>query len=75
MHTNPIFDAPGRDGQIARALNVALHALSVHDRMTGTMEGETVMLDFGPQIRQLRAALELLGVNRDETLPFQNPER
>lgn len=74
MQTNPIFDAEGREGQIARALNVALHTLSVHDRMQGTIEGESVTLDFGPQIRQIRAALELLGVGADETLPFQYPE-
>jgi hypothetical protein len=31
-------------------------------------------LHFGPQIRQVRAALELLGVGPDEVFPFQRPE-
>jgi hypothetical protein len=75
METNPVFDARSRDGQLARALNVALRALVVHDGVRGTMEGEDVTLHFGPQIRQVRAALELLGVGPDEVLPFQRPER
>lgn len=74
MQTNPIFEAASRDGQLARALNVALHALVVHDGMHGTMEGEAVRLDFSAQIRQVRAGLELLGVGQSETLPYQPPE-
>jgi hypothetical protein len=73
MKTNPIFNDPGRDGQIARALNVALHALVVHHGMTADSEGEQVRLNFSAQIEELRRALELLGVARDEVLPYMAP--
>ncbi|MDR5799001.1 MULTISPECIES: hypothetical protein [Caballeronia] len=73
MKTNSIFEDEGRDGQLARALNAALHALAVHDRMRAISEGEEIHLDFRGEIEVIRAALELLGVTREEVLPFPGP--
>lgn len=73
MNTNPIFRDEGRDGQIARALNTALHTLVVHNRMRAISEGEEIDLDFRGEIEVIRAALELLGVSREEVLPFPGP--
>ncbi|MCB4350059.1 hypothetical protein LA345_40415 (plasmid) [Burkholderia vietnamiensis] len=73
MKANPIFDDPGRDGQIARALNTALHTLVVHNRMRAISEGEEIDLNFSGEIEVVRSALELLGVSRGEVLPFPGP--
>ncbi|BBQ02893.1 hypothetical protein BSFA1_80210 (plasmid) [Burkholderia sp. SFA1] len=70
MKTNPIFEASGRDGQLARALNTALHTLVVHNRMRAISEGEEIELDFRAEIEVITSALELLGVAREEVLPF-----
>jgi hypothetical protein len=58
----PIFDEKTRDGEIARALNIALHALSVHSGAQVTMEGETFKLNFTRESAAIMHALKLLGV-------------
>ncbi|SAK52913.1 hypothetical protein AWB82_01746 [Caballeronia glebae] len=66
---NPIFDEKTRDGEIARALNIALHALSVHSGAQVTMEGETFTINFTRESAAIMHALKLLGVQPTETLP------
>ncbi|SAL25387.1 hypothetical protein [Caballeronia telluris] len=67
---NPLFKDPGRDGEIARALNVALQALVVHHGMKAISEGENITMNFAAPIETVRRALEILGVRRDEILPY-----
>jgi hypothetical protein len=69
---NPIFDEKTRDGEIARALNLALHAFSVFSGIEATMEGETLRLDFARESAAVMHALRLLGVQPGETLPAPN---
>ena len=69
---NPIFDEKTRDGEIARALNLALHAFSVFSGIQATMEGETLRLDFARESAAVMHALRLLGVQPGETLPAPN---
>jgi hypothetical protein len=69
---NPIFDEKTRDGEIARALNLALHAFSVFSGIEATMEGETLRLDFARESAAMTHALRLLGVQPSETLPAPN---
>jgi hypothetical protein len=66
---NPIFDEKTRDGEITRALNIALHTLSVHSGAQVTMEGETFTLNFTRESAAIMHALKLLGVPPNETLP------
>ena len=68
--TNPIFQEAGREGELARALNVALHALVVHTGMHANSEGEAIQLNFTGEIETVRRALALLGVDPSETLPY-----
>jgi hypothetical protein len=70
LATNTIFDKPGRDGDLARALNVALHALVVHTGMRAMSEDEEITLDFAGEIETVQRALALLGVDASETLPY-----
>ncbi len=58
-----------RDGEVARALNLALHTLSVHSGMEAISEGERIKLNFTRKTEALIRALSLLGVDRDATLP------
>ncbi|WP_244832114.1 hypothetical protein [Caballeronia sp. TF1N1] len=67
-----IFNERTRDGEIARALNLALHAFSVHSRAEVTMEGERIVLDFTRETAALMHALRLLGVQPGEILPAPN---
>jgi hypothetical protein len=69
LATNTIFDEPGRDGELARALNVALHALVLHNGMRAVSEGKEITLNFAGEIETVRRALALLGVDPSETLP------
>ncbi len=69
---NPIFDQKTRDGEIARALNLALHTFSVFSGIEATMEGESLRLDFARESAAMRHALRLLGVQPGETLPSPN---
>ena len=73
LATNIIFDEPGRDGELARALNVALHALVVHTGMRAISEGEEIALNFAGEIETVQRALALLGVDPSETLPYLGP--
>lgn len=66
---NPIFEEKTRDGEIARALNMALHALCVHSGAQIIMEGESVTLNFTREAAAIIRALQLLGVQPGETLP------
>ncbi|SAL85714.1 hypothetical protein AWB68_07776 [Caballeronia choica] len=70
MATNTIFDEPGRDGELARALNVALHALVLHNGMRAVSEGKEITLNFAGEIETVQRALALLGVDPSETLPY-----
>jgi hypothetical protein len=58
---NPIFEQKTRDGEIARALNMALHALCVHSGARIIMEGESVTLNFTREAAAIIRALQLLG--------------
>jgi hypothetical protein len=69
---NPIFDQKTRDGEIARALNLALHTFSVFSGVEATMEGESLRLDFARESAAMMHALRLLGVQPGETLPSPN---
>ena len=69
MATNPIFEAESRDGEIARTLNLARYALSVHSGTEPISEGERIKLNFTRETEALIRALSLLAANRDETLP------
>ncbi|SAK81820.1 hypothetical protein AWB78_03955 [Caballeronia calidae] len=60
---NPIFEAKTRDGEIARALNMAFHALCVHSGARIIMEGESVTLNFTREVAVIIRALQLLGSN------------
>lgn len=73
VSVNAIFSAESRDGELARALNVALHALVVHSGMRAISEGEEIDLDFAGEIETVRRALALLGVDPSETLPYLGP--
>lgn len=75
MSNMSIFEAQTRDGQLARALNVSLHALVVHSGMHATSEGEEIELDFTAEIAQVQEALALPGVGREETLPYLAPHQ
>jgi hypothetical protein len=66
---NPIFEEKSRDGEIARALNMALHALCVHSGAQVIMEGEPVKLNFTREAATIIRALQLLNVQSGETLP------
>ncbi|MDR5748755.1 hypothetical protein QCE73_36855 [Caballeronia sp. LZ029] len=66
---NPIFDEKTRDGELARALNLALHAFSVHFGAEVIMEGERFVLNFTRETAAVVHALQLLGVQPGETLP------
>jgi hypothetical protein len=55
---------------LARAPNVALHALVVHSGMQAVSEGEEIQLNFAGEIATVRAALELLGGDQSGTLPY-----
>ncbi|GJH30806.1 hypothetical protein [Caballeronia novacaledonica] len=66
---NPIFDEKTRDGELARALNLALHAFSVHSGAEVIMEGERFVLNFTRETAAVVHALQLLGVQPGETLP------
>jgi hypothetical protein len=70
---NPIFDQKSRDGEIARALNMALHALSVHSGATALLDdSEPVTLNFARETAAILRAMQLLGVQPGETLPAPN---
>ncbi|SAK98357.1 hypothetical protein AWB76_07517 [Caballeronia temeraria] len=69
---NPIFEEKTRDGEIARALNMALHAFCVHSGAQIIMEGESVTLNFSRETAAITRALQLLGVRAGETLPAPN---
>jgi hypothetical protein len=70
---NPIFDEKTRDGEIARALNAALHALSVHSGAIVLLDdSEPVTLNFSYETAAILRAMELLGVKPGETLPAPN---
>jgi hypothetical protein len=56
LATNIIFDEPGRDGELARALNVALHAVVVHTGMRAISEGEDITLNFAGEIETVQRA-------------------
>lgn len=56
MQTNPIFQEAGREGELARALNVALHALVMHTGMHANSEGEAIQLNFTGEIETVRRA-------------------
>ncbi|TCK36697.1 hypothetical protein B0G84_5710 [Paraburkholderia sp. BL8N3] len=73
METNPIFHADTRDGELARALSIAMHALVVHNRKCFEIEGEKITSDFTREIAVARNALALLGVKAFETLPYLQP--
>ena len=74
MNINPIFSDPGRDGQLARALNVALQALVVHHGMHAHSDGGEITLNFYEEIQALKRALAILGVDASsETLPNNKP--
>lgn len=66
---NPIFEENTRDGEIARALNMALHAFCVHSGAQIIMEGEPVMLNFSRETAAITRALQLLGVQAGQALP------
>jgi hypothetical protein len=66
---NPIFDEKTRDGEIARALNMALHTFCVHSGAQIVMEGEPQTLNFTRESAVIIRALQLLGVQPGETLP------
>ena len=70
---NPIFDEKTRDGEIARALNAALHAMSVHSGAIVLLDdSEPVTLNFSYETAAILRAMELLGVKPGETLPAPN---
>jgi hypothetical protein len=70
---NPVFNEKTRDGEIARALNMALHALSVHSgAMVLLDDSEPVTLNFSRETAAILHAMQLLGVNPGETLPAPN---
>jgi len=64
---------PFEQPPLVQALLVALHTLVVHDCMEVTSEGQTWTLDFIPQIRQIEAALNTVGI--DATKPMLAPVR
>ena len=66
---NPIFDEKTRDGELARALNLALHAFSVYSGAEVIMEGERIVLNFTRETAAVVNAPQLLGVQPGETLP------
>ncbi|WP_250470098.1 MULTISPECIES: hypothetical protein [unclassified Caballeronia] len=70
MPQNPIFADPSRDGEIARAISIALEALVVHHGIAAHADGDVRRVDFSQPIESLRAALALLGVGRNEFLPY-----
>jgi hypothetical protein len=70
LATNTIFDEPGRDRELARALNVALHAWSSIPACARSSEGKEIALNFAGEIETVKRALALLGIDRSETLPY-----
>lgn len=74
MNTNPIVSDPGKEGQLARALNVALQVLVVHHGMRARSNGGEITLNFYEEIQALKRALAILGVDASsETLPNNRP--
>ncbi|TCK33465.1 hypothetical protein B0G84_7691 [Paraburkholderia sp. BL8N3] len=73
MQTNPIFDDRGRDGQVARTLNAALHALILHDGRRATIGGEEITVGYRRSIREEVRAFAAMGVQPDETFLFLRP--
>ena len=74
MQTNPIFDDRGRDGQVARTLNAALHALTLHNGKRATIGGEEITVDYRRSIREVVRAFAAMDVQPGETFPFLRPE-
>ncbi|MEZ2354703.1 hypothetical protein [Caballeronia sp. RCC_10] len=70
---SPIFNEKTRDGEIARALNLALHALSVYSGAIVLLDdSKPVTLNLSYETAAILRAMQLLGMKPGETLPAPN---